>query len=972
MNLHKTLVCSILFLLLAVSCSKDKSLTQNELDSSVIIQMKASDFEDESLSKSLLSPSSSGTSFAWDKNDIVGVYSTSKGLTNFFIDKNSVSSDGCTANFNGAGFSLLPNSQYYAFYPYSAKALDKTCISVNYIGQKMDDNGDFNSLGNYDYMYSSGMSDEENHLSFSFIHIGCVVEVNIKVPETSYYTNIMLELENPSSDNYIIKDGTIDITEPNPIIKPNTYQSDTPLSVKLGTSGILVQKNEILTAYFMMPPQDLEGKKIEFRLIDADQNWYKSIINGKNMRAGYTYHYNINTQNEGFSGHGQGLPNDNHYAELIDYYTHKKNYAYVWLTSDDRFLYSTGLFGIRKFNYEYDASLSLVLESTAGLRETQCGRVMVVNEDLIYLGVRQNTSGKIEKYSPEVSFFFENNINSINTSTHISNNKTLNTFVKNLRLKSVSKNDVDEFLIYKAKNENDVYKNVVQLRKGGVCVCNLYREVYSTESEALLMLPSKFTNSNGDYIEMDWNVITQSKVSIKNLVLENCGEFDSFEISGSATFDETGTGNPNRGGHCALFKTQSSGNNKAVVKYGKNGEGGFISLMINSSKVPSNDVVIPLMSSGNSYVASIVLKPQGNGIRFCLQLDDKTYMSDQIFRTKEWYNLQIKLTPSTASLSIREKECGSWTNLITVEDNSVDAVFDALCLGIITTANDVELLVDDYYYNSKDLVNVSYVNGALIVIDKNDLSVINKYSLDFKVCGMAKCRNRLVVNCLNGFNVYNIDNPTTPKLIYTHRPKTFTEYHGVGTFEANGRLYAISCIYTKGFTIIDLTDANDIKILNTFDFSSILVDGESIQGHCYSFNVVVDYPYAYATIASTNDYCNTAKDHRGVVAIDLHDVNNPQLSFVEIPQNRLSRFTNTDQTPTQITKVGDCIFLNNREYGVEVFYMDAEKKLSYGSHITMPEESSSNAICATPDGGLFIGDDSKNGSSRNIYYYRWW
>jgi len=934
--------------------------------------MKASHFKEESLSKSLLSPSSTGTSFAWDKNDIVGVYSTSKGLTNFFIDKNSVSSDGCTANFNGAGFSLLPNSQYYAFYPYSAKALDKTCISVNYIGQKMDDNGDFNSLGNYDYMYSSGLSDEENHLSFSFIHIGCVVEVNIKVPETSYYTNIMLELENPSSDNYIIKDGTIDITEPTPIIKPNTYQSDTPLSVKLGTSGILVQKNEILTAYFMMPPQDLEGKKIELRLIDADQNWYKSIINGKNMRAGYTYHYNINTQNEGFSGHGQGFPNDNHYAELIDYYAHQKISPYVWMTSDDRYLYATGLFGIRKLDYGSDASLSLVTESLVGLRQPQTGRAMIVNDDFIYLGVRQNTSGIGEKYSPETSFFFETNINNIDTSSPVSNNITLNAFIKKLRLKSIGANEVDEFLIYKAKNENGIYKNVIQLRKGGICVRNLYREVYSTESEALSKLPSKYISPNGDYIEINWNAIQKSSISMKNIVLNNCGEFDSFEVSGSATFDESGTGNPNRGGHCAKFKTTLSGNNKAVVRYGKIGKGGAVSLMMNCLNVPSDDVVIPLMSSEDSYVASLVLKPQGNGIRFCLKLDDKTYPADQVFRVKEWYNLKIYLTSSSASLSIREKECGSWTNLITVEDNSVEVVFDALCLGIVTTANDVELLVDDFYYDSKDLDNVSYVNGALIVIDKNDLSVVNKYSLDLKVCGVAKCRNRLVVNCLNGFNVYNIDNPIAPKLIYTYRPKLFTEYHGVGTFEANGRLYAISCIYTKGFAIIDLTDENNIKIVNTFDFSNVFVDGESLQGHCYTFNVVVDYPYAYATLASTNDYCNTAKDHRGVVAIDLHDVNNPKLSFAEIPQNRLSRFTNTDQTPTQITKFADCIFVNNREYGVEVFRVGKDGILSYLSKITMPEVSSSNAICTTSNGGLFVADDNVNGSLRNIYFYRLW
>ena len=268
--------------------------------------------------------------------------------------------------------------------------------------------------------------------------------------------------------------------------------------------------------------------------------------------------------------------------------------------------------------------------------------------------------------------------------------------------------------------------------------------------------------------------------------------------------------------------------------------------------------------------------------------------------------------------------------------------------------------------------NVAYVNGALVVINKTNLSVINRYCLDFKVCGVAKCRNKLVVNFLNGFNIYNINNPITPKLIYTHRPDKFTEYQGVGTFEVNGHLYALSCTYQKGFAIVDLTDDNDIRIVKTFDFSSILVDGESIQGHCYSFDVVVDYPYAYATIASTNEYCNTNKDHRGCVTIDLHDINNPQLSFAEIPQHRLSRFINCDQSPNRITKSGDCVFVNNREYGVEVFYVGADGKLSYGSYITMPDASSSNAICATSDGRLFVGDDELNGSPRNIYFYRWW
>ena len=969
--MSKTLVCSLLFCLLFISCSKD-SLQQNSSVISETIWMTAPNFIDGTLSKSYLTPSNTGTSFEWKQNDIVGVYSSSKGLTNFFIDENSISSDGLSANFNGAGFSLMPNAPYYALYPYSADALDKTSIPLNYYGQIMDSNGDTKNLGKYDYMYSTGLSDENNHLSFDFKHVGCVAEIKIKVPATSYYSSLTLEIENPSSTNYLIKSGTIDITEQNVAIKADPYQSNSTFSIKLGSNGIQVQKDAILTVYLMIPPQNLDGKNIVFKLIDTKLNWYKSIVCGQNMRAGYTYHYKINTLNEGFSGQGQGLPNDEHYAELMYSYTHPNQQPYYWLTADNEFLYATGPFGLRKYDYGTNTSLSLVSESSVVLGAAQTGRAMVVNDDLIYLGVRQNTGGLKERYSPDVSFFFETNLKNIYAYSQISNNDLVNKFIKKLRLLSWSKDDVDEIWIYKALQQDGVYKNVIQLRKKGVYVCNLYREVYSSLNEALSNLPSKYTNSAGDYIEMDWNVITNSCNCIKNVVFNTFGEFDSYEVAGSATFDETGTGNPNRGGYCAKFKTTSSGNNKAVVRYNKTGIGGSVSLMINSRYVPNNEVIVPLMSKEDTYVVSIILKPQGNGIQIGLKLGDTIYLSSHIFSTTEWYNLKINLTSEVTSLLIREKEGSSWTSLITVENSSTDISFDALCLGIVSVANNVELLIDDYYYNSKELDNVSFVNGALVIIDKKDLSIVNRYCLDFKVCGVTQCRNKLVVNFLNGFNVYNIDNPKNPKLIHTHRPKNITEFQGVGTFEANGRLYALTCIYTKGFAIIDLTDDNDIRIVKEFDFSSIFVDGETIQNHCYSFDVVVDYPYAYATVASTNSYCNIEKDHRGCITIDLHDINNPQLSFAEIPKSRLSRFTNCDQSPNRITKSGDCVFINNREYGIEVFLVGTDGRLTYGTHIAMPDASSSNAICATADGRLFVGDDEVNGTMRNIYFYRWW
>jgi hypothetical protein len=319
------------------------------------------------------------------------------------------------------------------------------------------------------------------------------------------------------------------------------------------------------------------------------------------------------------------------------------------------------------------------------------------------------------------------------------------------------------------------------------------------------------------------------------------------------------------------------------------------------------------------------------------------------------------------SLWVRDKECGPWEKLISANNSGDNMIYDALCVGIISQSNNVELLVDDYYYNESGLDNVSYVNGSLTVVDKKTLSVLSKIHLDYKVCGLAKVKNRLIVTFLNGFNVYSVDNPVNPKLLYTYRPNTWVEYQGVDCFEKNGRCYALICTYSEGFVIIDLTDENSISLVKSFDFTSISNDTPLTQGLCYSFDVVVDYPFAYATVSTKHNYIGSINDYRGVVFIDLHDLYNPSMEFVEMPKDRLSLIKSGDPTPTRISKNGNRIVVNNCDYGVEVFNIGSGGKGSYVTGIEMPERCSSNALFLTSDGLLFIGDIGTNGS---LYLYK--
>ena len=60
-----------------------------------------------------------------------------------------------------------------------------------------------------------------------------------------------------------------------------------------------------------------------------------------------------------------------------------------------------------------------------------------------------------------------------------------------------------------------------------------------------------------------------------------------------------------------------------------------------------------------------------------------------------------------------------------------------------------------------------------------------------------------------------------------------------------------------------------VKYVN--DFSNLICNGVDVSGKAYSFDVSIDYPYAYLTISTNRNYINTESDIRGIVTIDLSD-----------------------------------------------------------------------------------------------------
>lgn len=104
------------------SCQDELNNFSLDETNTASIKMSAPNFisADSVSTRTILTPTDNGTAFSWKVGDVVAVYSSSKGMTNFYIDNESISEDGISADFNGSGFKLLENSTYYAFYPYSS------------------------------------------------------------------------------------------------------------------------------------------------------------------------------------------------------------------------------------------------------------------------------------------------------------------------------------------------------------------------------------------------------------------------------------------------------------------------------------------------------------------------------------------------------------------------------------------------------------------------------------------------------------------------------------------------------------------------------------------------------------------------------------------------------------------------------------------------------------------------------------
>lgn len=634
-------------------------------------------------------------------------------------------------------------------------------------------------------------------------------------------------------------------------------------------------------------------------------------------------------------------------------------YNYEGFISDRNILYAYGDFGLRKIDITDKTNPTLISETDLGFPSLKA-RSAVMHGNNIYIAMRSLLGGAEESATPEIKINYESNIASFRTiaSESICNNELLNKFFRNINIVSVDPASLDRVFVFKCYYNNGEYRNSILFRQKDGTYFRFIDQHYMTKAEATSALTETYTDVYGNTCDVDWNVIISEYNYFDNIIFNiiSYGEFDGFIASENIDIDELGKG-INTGVCSARMSTsllkdkETSFLYKNIASIHNNGD---LCFWLKIENLP-NKVELPLLGLDNEPQLGLIadsLSETTVAIGIANNMVSNLYGGFE-FLKGEWYNMKIQLTNNEISLYFRTKECGKWQKLLTT---SLNIEFNQLLTGISASDPNIRVYMDDYYYNSTNIDEVSYINGKLIVVDKNDLSIRQVYNSDIKFTGTALNGNTLVVDGLKGFNVYDITNTEKPTLAYQHRTSNWFEYQGCDIFTIDGNVYAFLCNYYSGYSIIDITNPYNTKIICENDYSNLVCANKKAE-HCFNFDVIVKYPYVYVTNAIFKDYLNTEYDNRGIAAMDITDFSDISPTIFPISQN--DYYTNVnlgDLHPSRIASFGDYIFVNNSNKGIAVFNAKSPFLPQYIGCIQDGLLGNIHAINFTDDGYLIAGN----------------
>lgn len=243
--------------------------------------------------------------------------------------------------------------------------------------------------------------------------------------------------------------------------------------------------------------------------------------------------------------------------------------------------------------------------------------------------------------------------------------------------------------------------------------------------------------------------------------------------------------------------------------------------------------------------------------------------------------------------------------------------------------------------------------GKLLVMNKSDLTILSDFSLPSKMNDAIVTDSILLLSGINRFILFKITDPQFPQKMSEHISSKYTEYQGATIWKNKEHRYAAFSLFTLGIDIWDITDCANPVFVKNINLSDICNGNKNVQ----SMAIMAHYPYLFATLAPTSSVYFEEDDIRGVIRVDISDIENIRAKAFVIPRKDYWKPMPGDSHPKSLDFHDDKIYLSAATSGAAVFKIEKNGELKYDGIKKI--SSSSNQIypiCITQSAYLVSGD----------------
>ena len=243
--------------------------------------------------------------------------------------------------------------------------------------------------------------------------------------------------------------------------------------------------------------------------------------------------------------------------------------------------------------------------------------------------------------------------------------------------------------------------------------------------------------------------------------------------------------------------------------------------------------------------------------------------------------------------------------------------------------------------------------GKLIVLDKTSLNIQSEFALPSKMNDANVCDSILLLSGINRFFLFNVSDPQFPQLLFEHISPEYKEYQGTAVWKDGGKMYAAFTLFTLGVDIWDITDCARPRFLKNIKLSDVCGGNSNIQ----TLAIKACPPYLFATLAPTPNVYFQKEDVRGVIRVDVSNVDSVKAKAFYIPRKDYWESMPGDAHPKSVDVYNGKIYLSAATSGSAVFKIEENGNLRYDGLFGISSgRDQIYPICVTKNAYLVSGD----------------